>query len=226
MTWSAVLLDLDGTILDSAPIICRAMSLATAEFGHPRPPEEFLPYVGPPLWHTFGEVTGEPPEVVERIVPRYREIYAELMGATQVFPGMPEVVRRLAAAGLPLAVATSKLRSAAISLLAGVGLAEEFVTIQGAGDTAASADKAAVIAAALADLRAAGADVGRPVMVGDRHHDIEGAAALDIPTILVSWGYAAPGEEEGAIAVAPDSAALADLLLDVQDAAAAPNRLR
>lgn len=210
--WSAILFDLDGTILDSSPIICRAMSLASAEFGHPRDPAVFRPFVGPPPWHTFAEVTGEPPEVVERIVPRYREIYDGLMADTPVYPGMPSLIEALAGAGVPLAVATSKLRDAAIALLEGVGLAGCFLTIQGAGADAASAAKATVIGTAIADLQAAGVDTSRMVMVGDRHHDIDGAAGFGVPTIMVAWGYGAPGEEDGAVAVARTPAELASLL--------------
>lgn len=209
---TAAVFDLDGTILDSAAIICQAMALASAEFGHPRAPETFRPYVGPPLWHTFAEVTGEPPEVVERIVPRYRQIYHSMMDATPVFPGISEVIDRLATTGLPLAVATSKLRAAAITLLEGVGLAHRFITVQGAGEHAASADKAAVIGQAMADLELARVDTRAPVMIGDRHHDIEGAAEHGIPTILVGWGYAGPGEEQGAAAVAETPQALGRLL--------------
>ncbi|MDO5500728.1 MAG: HAD hydrolase-like protein [Propionibacteriaceae bacterium] len=210
--WSAVLFDLDGTIMDSSPIICRAMSVACAEFGHERAPEVFAPYIGPPPWHTFAEVTGEPDEVVERIVPRYREIYDGLMDKTPVYPGMPSLIEAAATSGLSLAVATSKLRSAAIALLEGVGLADRFVTIQGAGTDPASAVKATVIGKAVADLESAGVDTSRMVLVGDRHHDIDGAAGFGIPTILVTWGYAQPGEEEGALAVADHPGELAALL--------------
>lgn len=212
MTWTAILFDLDGTILDSAPIICAAMARACTEFGHPRDPEVFRPYIGPPPWHTLAEVTGEPMEVVEKIVPRYREIYDELMADTPVYPGMPELIRRIHAAGTPMAVATSKLRRAAIDLLDGVGLAEAFVTIQGAGADAASADKATVIETAVADLGTAGVDTSRLVMVGDRHHDIEGAARFGIPAIWVEWGYGGAGEAQGAIATAADPTELARLL--------------
>ncbi|MDO5683000.1 MAG: HAD hydrolase-like protein, partial [Propionibacteriaceae bacterium] len=126
--YSAILFDLDGTIMDSSPIICQAMSIACAEFGHDRAPKVFAPYIGPPPWHTFAEVTGEPPEVVARIVPRYREIYDGLMDRTPVFPGMASLIEQVAGAGVPMAVATSKLRSAAIALLEGALLAQHFVT--------------------------------------------------------------------------------------------------
>lgn len=210
--YSALLFDLDGTILDSAPIICLAMSRAMKEFGHDVPPETFAPYVGPPPWHTFAEVTSEPSEVIERMVPRYREIYDAMMDRTPAYPGLPALIERLAQAGVPMGVATSKLRSAAVSLLAGHLLADRFVTIQGAGTTAASALKAAVIETAVADLRASGIDVAELVMIGDRHHDIEGAARFGIPTILVAWGYARPGEEADALAVVETPQELAELL--------------
>lgn len=211
-TWSAILFDLDGTILDSAPIICQAMSLACGEFGHPRDPEVFRPYIGPPPWHTFAEVTGEPPAIVERMVPRYRQIYDGLMDQTPAFAQMPELIAALAAENIPLGVATSKLRSAAVSLLQGWALADHFVTIQGAGTDPASALKATVIGKALADLIEAGVDTSRLVLVGDRHHDLDGAAEFGIPTIMVSWGYGLPGETSGAWAVADTATELAHQL--------------
>ena len=44
-----------------------------------------------------------------------------------------------------------------------------------------------------------GVDTSNPVMVGDRDYDIDGAAAHDIPTIIVEWGYGSPEESEQAI---------------------------
>jgi phosphoglycolate phosphatase len=56
------------------------------------------------------------------------------------------------------------------------------------------------------------ADLTRPVLVGDRVHDVEGAAVHGIPTIAVSWGYGEPAEFEHAIAVAHDVDELRALL--------------
>lgn len=210
--YDAVLFDLDGTIIDSAPIICRAMAATTAEFGHPRSEESLRRYVGPPLWHTFAEVTGEPPEVIEEIVHAYRARYAELMPATPVFQPVADLIRRLHRRGVPLALATSKQRTAAHRLLELHGLAELFVTVQGAGDDAASSTKSAVIAKALTDLRAAGVPARHAVLVGDRSHDVEGAAEHGLPTILVGWGYGSPEERRG-VPVADDVPALEAMLL-------------
>ena len=61
-------------------------------------------------------------------------------------------------------------------------------------------------------LRARGADLSRPVLLGDRRHDVEGAAVHGVPTILVGWGYGEPDEHVGAVAVAADVDEVADLL--------------
>ena len=55
---------------------------------------------------------------------------------------------------------------------------------------------------ALAVLRAAGVDVAGAGRVGDRHHDVEGAAAHGVPTVFVTWGYGRDEEAAGAAAVA------------------------
>ncbi|OYO18140.1 haloacid dehalogenase [Enemella dayhoffiae] len=210
--FDAVLFDLDGTIADSSDIICRAQAQTCAEFGHPVSPESLRPYVGPPPWFTFGEVTGEPPEVVERMVRSYRALYAELLPQTPVFQPVVGLLERLHAAGMPLALATSKQRAAALRLLELHGLAEPFRVIQGAGDNATSADKAVVVGRALADLRALGVLAERPVLVGDRSHDVEGAARHGVPTILVGWGYGSAEERAAASAVAADVVELEALL--------------
>jgi phosphoglycolate phosphatase len=55
---------------------------------------------------------------------------------------------------------------------------------------------------------AADAELPRPVMVGDRIHDVEGAAEHRVPTIFVTWGYGSPAESAGAIAIADTAAEL------------------
>ena len=51
------------------------------------------------------------------------------------------------------------------------------------------------------------------MLVGDRHHDVEGGAAHDVPVIFVGWGFSWPHEAEGAQAAVDDVAQLRDLLL-------------
>jgi len=66
---------------------------------------------------------------------------------------------------------------------------------------------------ALRRLRALGVDLSAPVMVGDREHDVHGAAAHGIPTIMVDWGYGSPTEAVGSIALVAEASELEALLL-------------
>jgi phosphoglycolate phosphatase len=84
--------------------------------------------------------------------------------------------------------------------------------ITGASEDEVRSAKADVVEEALKRLTAIGADISRPVMVGDRHHDVIGAGAHNVPTIFVRWGYGAPAEEVGTIGVATTAAELGALL--------------
>jgi phosphoglycolate phosphatase len=74
-------------------------------------------------------------------------------------------------------------------------------------------EKAAVITWALEQLEARGVDVRRPVMIGDRIHDVEGAAAHGIPTVFAEWGYGSPDEAVVAAASAATPAELPRVVL-------------
>ena len=110
-------------------------------------------------------------------------------------------------------LATSKPEPFAARIVEGFGLAPLLDHVAGATLDGSVARKADVIARALDAVGAsAGPDV---VMVGDRSHDVLGAAEHGLTCVGVEWGYAAPGELEaaGAIAVVRTPAELADLLV-------------
>jgi phosphoglycolate phosphatase len=213
--FTSILFDLDGTIVDSAPGITATLAYTFEELGRPIPsPAELLAYVGPPILDSFrdraGMSLGEAAEALAIYRPRYLEEGA--LDST-VFPGIADVIRAVHAAGIPMSLATSKPETPAKLILAHFGLLGEFDVITGASDDEVRSAKADVVAEALVRLAAIGADLSRPVLVGDRSHDVEGAAANDVPTIFVDWGYGAPAEQAGTIAVAHSPAELQQLLL-------------
>ena len=69
------------------------------------------------------------------------------------------------------------------------------------------------MAEVLRQLQATDVDTARAVMVGDRHHDIEGATANGLPTIFVRWGFSWPHEADAAQRAVDDIDELAGLLL-------------
>jgi len=210
---TAVLFDLDGTISDSGPVITASIAETLAHFGYPEmTPAELLQFVGPPIREGFRTLAGVPADRLEDVVADYRARYNERMLQAPVFPGMADLVRDLHARGVPLALATSKRRSLAVVITQDAGLTPYFAVQCGASDDESRARKADIVEDALTGLREQGVDLSRAVMVGDRHHDVDGAGEHGLPTVLVRWGYARPEEEQGAHAVVDDVADLARLL--------------
>ena len=203
-TWSCILFDLDGTITDSAPGITGTLVDTFVELGRPVPtPAELLAYVGPPLLDAFRELGGMSVDEAQAALVVYRRRYnAGGLFDSSVYPGLPELLAGIAAAGIPLSLATSKPESAATRILEHYGLAQYFTIICGASEDEVRSAKADVVEEALRRLREIGVDLSTPVMVGDREHDVLGAAAHGVPTIMVEWGYGSPIEAVGTIAVA------------------------
>lgn len=206
-----VLLDLDGTLTDSAPGITASVAHAYTALGLPVPDAATLrSFVGPPITDSF-PAHGVPAERVQEAIGAYRARFSESgMWENSVFDGIPEVLRELRAAGCVLAVATSKPEVFAKPITERFGFAGLVDGVFGA-PLDESSTKADVIAAALATLGRTAGDAPM-VMVGDREHDVHGAAAHGIACLGVSWGYAGPGElaAAGAVAVVDDVAKLAD----------------
>jgi phosphoglycolate phosphatase len=212
--WTAVLLDLDGTIVDSAPGITETLAWTFEQLGLPvPPPSEMLAWVGPPLLDSFRELGGLSEDEARAALAIYRARYRGIgvYGAT-VYPGMERVIRDLRESGIPISLATSKPESLARAILEREALLGEFDVITGASEDERRSAKADVVELALERLRAIGADTARPVLVGDRHHDVEGAAVHRVPTIFAAWGYGAPAEAAGSLAIARDTAELRPLL--------------
>ena len=207
-----VFLDLDGTLVDSAALITEHLAAALREAGGPRPdPEQLRPLVGPPFEQALPALGLTPAQTVAAIDAYHRTYDPVAATQTALFPGVPALLRRLEAAGLRLAVATSKPEQVACGIVAGVGIAEHFVLVGGADHAAGRIGKAAVIGSVLARLAL---DPRREpvIMVGDRHHDVDGAAEFGIATIGVRWGYATPDELHGAARVVGDLDELAAAL--------------
>jgi phosphoglycolate phosphatase len=212
--WSCVLFDLDGTITDSAAGITSTLSHTLQTMGKPVPtPAQLVAFVGPPIMDGFAAL-GLNEEESRTALRLYRARY-QARGAldSAVFPGMEEALDAIRSAGLPIALATSKPESQAVRMLEHYGLVDRFTFIGGASEDETRSEKADVVAYVLENLRALGVDLRSPVMVGDRVHDVEGAAANGVPTIFADWGYGSETERAGSIAVAKAPRDLARLLL-------------
>ncbi|KQS17490.1 HAD hydrolase-like protein [Frigoribacterium sp. Leaf186] len=214
LPYTAVLYDLDGTIADSAPAITASLAHTIDRLGLAVPSaDDLMAWVGPPLPQSFEVRLGLDGDRLVEAMRLYRSHYLA-NGALEgeVFPGVPDLMAAVHAAGIPTSTATSKPETPATAILRAHGLDRYLDVITGASDDEVRNTKADVVAEALTRLRARGADVSRPVLIGDRHHDVEGAAVHGVPTIIVGWGYGEPDEHVGAIAVVDDVDQLAELL--------------
>ncbi|MET8975614.1 HAD hydrolase-like protein [Streptomyces sp. NPDC004539] len=214
MRATCLLLDLDGTLLDSAPGVTASAAEALRAVGAEVPDAAVLHgFVGPPMYDTFREAVGLDEPTARTALSVYRAAYArEGTYAATPYAGVPEMLDELAAAGLPMGVATSKVEDQAQSMARRFGLDTRLLTVCGVSDAAGRTSKRLVIRECLARLRQRGADVTRPLMVGDRAYDVESAAAEEIPAVHVRWGYGGPAEGAGAVASVAAPADLVRLL--------------
>lgn len=214
-TWSAVLFDLDGTILDSAPGILASLVETFTHLGITVPPEdELIHYIGPPLLDSLQNRAGLSPEDARHTLEVYRRDYRK-DGAfdAAVFPGVIGVLESLKSAGIPVAIATSKPENHTLRILEHFNLMQYLTAVSGSSEDETRSSKADIVGRALELLREAGADTSLAVMIGDRVYDVEGSAAHDVPAIIVEWGYGSPQEATGAMATVYSADQLRELLL-------------
>jgi len=214
--WTCILVDLDGTIADSAPGITASLAHMFEELGRPTPTQEdLMAYIGPPLLDSFRDLAGFTPAESAQALAVYRRHYMEgnSTNGSAIFAGMPKVLKKLYKSGIPLALATSKPEFPASVILDHANLTQYFRVMSGASIDEIRSAKKDVVAEAITRLTMIGADVSNPVMIGDRDYDIQGASEHGIPTIFVDWGYGAVSEQEGALAVVDKPSELLPLLL-------------
>lgn len=215
-----VLLDVDGTLQDSQAIIVDTIRVAFAEVG-----------LAPPMRDTILRTVGlSVPRMLEALVPggetervtellsHYRLRFARAVAADAVgggaplFPGIPEGLDRLEAAGAVLGIATGKSARGLRAFLDVHGWGTRFATLQHA-DVNPSKPHPAMIRKALA---ATGMPVDRAAMVGDTAFDMEMARAAGIAAIAVCHGYHDCGtlRRGGADGFADDFGEVVDILLE------------
>nr|WP_255426457.1 HAD hydrolase-like protein [Pseudonocardia sp. C8] len=189
-----ILLDLDGTLVDSAPGILGSLRRAIDEAGLDVPDSALGTHLlGPPLYRSLPPILGDAGTAA--VLPIYRRIYGDEDGCLDCtpYPGVETLLRGLFDAGVTMALATSKAEPSALKILAHHGWTDLFTEIVGDTRAADRPTKGAVVAEALRRLgHPSGADV--PPMVGDRLHDVEGAAEHGLRCLGAGWGYAEPGE--------------------------------
>lgn len=195
MTPQLVIFDLDGTLTDSAEGIVASFRHALTEIGADVPEGDLVGrIVGPPMHVTLGAMgLGEK---YDEAITAYRADYTTRgWSMNRMFDGIETLLADLRAAGIRLAVATSKAEPTAQRIVEHFGIDGHFEVVAGASVDGSRSAKADVVAHALTQLTPL---PERVLMVGDRSHDVEGAAAHGIDTVVVDWGYGATDFDDDA----------------------------
>jgi phosphoglycolate phosphatase len=192
----AVLIDLDGTMVDTAPDIVAAVSCMLADFGvTPLPFDTVTGFIGNGVANLVRrslEAAGMDERFdIERARLVFEQHYANTNGRlSRVFPGVKAGLQELRHKGYRNACVTNKPQSLAAPLLTSTGLAD-YLDVLVAGDTIASmkpSPEPLWHACRLLD-----ADPGCCAVVGDSPVDVAAARAARLPVFIVKYGYAGPG---------------------------------
>lgn len=199
--YSTILFDLDGTLTDPGRGITNSVAYALEKRNITVPDKtELYRFIGPPLADSFAKFYGFSDEECQTAIEYYREYFKDRgIFENEVYEGVPEMLRELTAAGKRIILATSKPEEFAVRILDHFELAKYFDFAAGATMDGARSKKADVIRYALDSCGIT--DVSSCAMIGDREHDILGAAAVGMDSVGVLWGYGSPKEFEAAGAV-------------------------
>ena len=195
---TCVLLDLDGTLIDSKPGIVASFDAALRELGHrPDPSFDLTFVIGPVLTDVMGEVLAHYGDTrVDEAVAAYRGHYGEVgLYDVALYDGVAPLLASLKSAGLRLYLATSKRTAFAIRILDHLAISDRFEGIYGSEPDGTRDGKPELIADI---LRREAIPANAAIMVGDRRYDVAGAHANGLRAIGVLWGYGDRQELEGA----------------------------
>jgi phosphoglycolate phosphatase len=194
-----VFLDLDGTILDSAPGIVAGLREAYAAAGmHPPDDGVLRSWIGPPVINTLTRELGPRGDDVVKAANRGFRDYFDAIGAYQSEPyaGIPASMESMSAVAA-LVVVTHKPRSLAEIALSQHGLSDLVTSVHAPPGPTEFIPKEDLFAEAIC-----AACPQTAIAAGDRGSDVHAASAHGIPSIGVTWGYGSAQELRSAGAVA------------------------
>ena len=214
--WNTVLFDLDGTLTDPKEGITNSVVHALAHYGITAEPDKLTCFIGPPLVDSFHDYYGFEREKGIEAVQYYREYFTERgIFENRLYDEIPALLKSLKAAGIRIALATSKPEPFAIRILEHFDIAQYFDCVCGAPlDEGINSTKGSVIAAVIAKCGCK--SLKELVMVGDRKHDVIGAHENGIECIGVLYGYGSIEEltDAGADHIVKTAKQLCALLTD------------
>jgi phosphoglycolate phosphatase len=193
MTAPAIIFDLDGTLIDTAPDLIDTLNFVFARHGlRPMAYDAARAMIGGGAKRMIerglnAEGIECPPADFDRLYAAFVDYYAaHLADRSRPFPGLETALDTLAARGFRLAVCTNKLEWLSVRLLDRLGLASRFSAICGQDTFGVQKPNPEILRRTVARV---GGTMQRAVMVGDSAIDIHTARAADVPVVAVDFGY-------------------------------------
>jgi len=185
-----LLLDLDGTLVDSLPDLAAALNRLLGELGAgPLPAEAVRGMVGDGARRLVerGLAAAALPTDPAAATTRFLELYGEgLTVGTRPYPAVPKTLARLRETGWRLALCTNKPEAPSRAILAGLGLEGFFAAVAGGDSLPRRKPDPEPL---LTLLRELGGTPEAAVMVGDGTNDLLAAAAAGVPAVWAAYGY-------------------------------------
>lgn len=205
--YRGVLLDIDGTLVDSNDAHAKAWVQALRENGHDVPFEKIRPLIGMGGDNLLPTAVGLDNESEEgkKISERRSEIFREELPRLRPFPRVRDLVERMKRDGLKVVIATSAPEHEMDPLLEIAGIKDLLQDRTSADDAENSKPAPDIVHAALGRL---GCRPEETVLVGDTRYDIEAANRAGVGVIAVRCGGSSEEDLEGALAVYDDPADL------------------
>ncbi len=209
-----LLLDLDGTLVDTVPDLLACLNRLMDSHGLPAlSTAEVVPMIGDGagvlVRRAMAARGREATAADEKAL--LADYIANVADGSRLFPGVEPTLRAMAADGWRLAVCTNKPVLASRELLATLGVLELFAAVGGGDSYRTRKPDPKHLLSTLAD---AGGHADAAVMVGDHHNDVQAAAGAGVPCIFAAWGYgAAPAGVAATAQAFPEVAELARGLL-------------
>lgn len=192
--FAAVLFDLDGTLLHTAPDLINACEATLQHFGFPPAPRETIARCVTSGMRVMLRASIAPdkqdPALIDGPMRDYfAQFYTDhICVDTRPFPGMNELLPRLSAAGIKCAVVTNKYHAMAVKLLQQFPLYPALELVLGCDScTHAKPHPEPLLTA----CRTMGIQPGDTLYVGDHLNDMEAARRAGCPSCCVLWGYGA-----------------------------------
>lgn len=193
MKYKAVFFDLDGTLFDTSEGIYDTFDYVFKKYLKKVDRAEYPSFIGPPVRRSLERFFSK--DEAEAAHDEFRVFYGrDAKFQAKLYDGIEDVLRLFRAAGLRIYTATSKNQRMSEELLEKFGILEYFDNVYGADFSAGRVEKTDVLRYALADSRE---NPGEALLIGDTVYDVEGALAVGIDCLAVTYGFGAERDLTG-----------------------------